>query len=185
MSIPCKLSAGLGFCGLLVAASIAAAQVSVNAPPPGTAGPTNVQAGGVNVQTAPGGGTSVTIPPGAAGAVGQRIRDNAAARQENRLERRAETNNDWRMVRHNNQWWYWNPNNSWSVYRNNAWGPYGANDGMQSNNYYSGRRPLGFRRWTSAYRGVNQSGMPPMNNSMPSTNAPSNTAPANPAPATP
>lgn len=189
MSVTAKFSAGLGIGGLLMAASIAAAQVSVNAPPPGTAGPTNVQAGGVNVQTAPGGGTSITVPPGAAGAVGERIRENAAARQENRA--------DWRMVRHNNEWWYWHPNNNWSVYRNNAWGPYTAGSNMQGN-YYARRGPLGLRRYSTGYRGVAPSGGPPLtaptppsstmapdNNSAPATNqAPANNpVPGNPAPA--
>jgi hypothetical protein len=168
-----KLS-GLCFCGLVAAASIAAAQVSVSAPPPGTAGPTNVQAGPVNVQTTPGGGTSVTLPPGAAAP----IRDNAAVREENRVERRADRRADaadWRMVRHNNQWWYWHPNNNWSVYQNNAWGPYNAAAAPQpgaQTNYYA--RGLGSRRWSSGYRGVAPATAPP---AVPNQPMPTNTSP--------
>jgi hypothetical protein len=164
------MTAGISFLGLLATAALASAQVNVTSPPAGTAGPTNVQAGPVQVQTTPGGGTSVNLGQGPGSAAANQMRDDAAARQENRMERRDQRQmdrnsgaRDWRMVRQNNQWWYWHPNNTWSVYRNNHWTPYTANNSTFAPNtaasqpatqYYTRRGPLGMRRQVTGYRGV-------------------------------
>ena len=136
--------------GLLPAGMLAAAQVRVETPP-GTGGAVNVQAGPANVQTGPG-GANVAVPPGTAAA----IQDNAAARQENRIERREDrrtavaNNNDWRMQRYNNRWWYWHPNSTWSYHNGTAWVPYNA-----PNRSYTAAQPgpVRTRRYSSGYRG--------------------------------
>ncbi len=161
------------FVGLLPA-GIAAAQVAVETPP-GTGGAVNVQAGPAVVQTGPG-GANVTVPPGTAAA----IEDNAAARQENRIERRENrqtnriaTNNDWRMRRFNNRWWYWNPNNSWSYHNGTTWVPYTATRS------YTAAQPAPARRYSSGYRGPMTTAPAPTTaapaNALPNTN----TLPAN------
>ena len=63
----------------------------------------------------------MNVPPG----TGQAIRNNAAARQENRIEGRQAVR-DWRMVNHQNRWWYYHPNNTWSYYHQNRWVPWTA-----------------------------------------------------------
>ncbi len=131
---------------VLATANSARAQVNVNAAP----------GGGVEVQ-AP--GTNVVVPPG----TGAAIRDNAANRQENRIDRRADrqanrTNlNDWRMVNHQNRWWYYHPNNSWSYWQNNRW-----NSWQEPVRTFS-TQPMP-NRYQSGYRG-------PMNNNLPAATA--------------
>ncbi len=33
---------------------------------------------------------------------------------------------DWRLVHHNNRWWFWTPNESWMYFQNNQWNDYRA-----------------------------------------------------------
>jgi hypothetical protein len=33
---------------------------------------------------------------------------------------------DWRLVRHNDRWWFWTPNESWMYFRDNRWNDYRA-----------------------------------------------------------
>lgn len=126
-----KMWLGLLLCGLLGGAARTgwAQIVSVNAPPPGTVGETDVHAGPVNVFTNPGGttvnlfprlGGGLTISTGNGGAV-------LPAPLPAPVPPR-----DWRMIYHNNQWWYWNPNNTWSVYRDGVWTRYHAVAGDQA-----------------------------------------------------
>jgi hypothetical protein len=124
----------------ILPASIAAAQVNVS-PAPG---------GGIQVQ-AP--GANVVTPPGA----GAAIRDNALNRQENRIEHRedrqlnrAAANENWRMVNHQNRWWYYHPNNSWSYYQGNRWVPF-----RSPNTQYSATQPAPDQpgRYQSGFRG--------------------------------
>jgi hypothetical protein len=122
----------------LVGAADARAQVNVNAPP----------AGGVEVQ-AP--GTTIVVPPG----TGAAIRDSAPIRQENRIERRADRQaaranaTDWRMVNHENRWWYYHPNNSWSYYQNNRWNAWQT---PAARTFSTQPMP---NRYQSGYRGMN------------------------------
>jgi hypothetical protein len=149
------------FLGLLPAGILCAAQVTVTTPPAGGNG-VNVQAGPTNVQAGPG-GANVAVPPG----TGAAIRDNAAARQENRIERRGErqadraANNNWRMQNYNNRWWYYHPNNTWSYYQGGRWMPYRAVDRPYTANQVA---PGAARRYSSGYRG-------PMNDTAPAPNA--------------
>jgi len=53
-------------------------------------------------------------------------------------------NDKWRMVRYNNEWWYYTPQNSWMYYRDNNWSAYDAGT----------FRPL--QRYRTAFRGLNQ-----------------------------
>jgi len=53
-------------------------------------------------------------------------------------------NDQWRMVRYNNEWWYYTPQNSWMYYRDNNWSAYDAGT----------FRPL--QRYRTAFRGLNQ-----------------------------
>jgi hypothetical protein len=53
-------------------------------------------------------------------------------------------NDNWRMVRYNNEWWYYTPQNSWMYYRDNNWSAYDAGT----------FRPL--QRYRTAFRGLNQ-----------------------------
>jgi len=53
-------------------------------------------------------------------------------------------NDRWRMVRYNNEWWYYTPQNSWMYYRDNNWSAYDAGT----------FRPL--QRYRTAFRGLNQ-----------------------------
>jgi len=52
--------------------------------------------------------------------------------------------NAWRMVRYNNEWWYYTPQNSWMYYRDNNWSAYDPGT----------FRPL--QRYRTAFRGLNQ-----------------------------
>ncbi len=122
------LTIGVGLAGSWAAAQGPAPVVPAPVYTPAVPPASNVQAGPVDVQSTPW-GTNVTVAPGAAAAVGQRIADNASVRQENRQERiatRQAERENWRMRNVNGNWWYWGPNNQWSVYRNNAWTPYTA-----------------------------------------------------------
>jgi hypothetical protein len=136
-----KRAAGAILIGLLPVGVLSAAQVNVTTP----AGP----AGGVNVQAGPA-GTNVVVPPG----TGAAVRENAAVRQENRVDRRADrqvTRDDWRMVNHQNRWWYYHPNNTWSYYGTNRWTPWRA----PANSQYTATQsmPAQPRRFSSGYRG--------------------------------
>ncbi|HEY1785608.1 MAG TPA: hypothetical protein VGG30_08675 [Pirellulales bacterium] len=114
----------------------------------------------------------MAVPPG----TGAAIRDNSAARQENRIERRGDrqadrqanraVNPDWRMRNYNNRWWYYHPNNTWSYYQGGRWTPYRATNAPMTANQTA---PDGARRYSSGYRG-------PMNGNAP---APANTLPGN------
>jgi hypothetical protein len=53
-------------------------------------------------------------------------------------------NDNWRMVRYNNEWWYYTPQNSWMYHRDNNWQAYDAGT----------FRPL--QRYRTAFRGLNQ-----------------------------
>jgi len=53
-------------------------------------------------------------------------------------------NDNWRMVRYNNEWWYYTPQNTWMYHRDNNWQAYDANN----------FRPL--ERYRTAFRGLNQ-----------------------------
>ena len=152
----------------LLPAGIAAAQVNVTTPPAGNSGPVNVQAGPADVQAGPG-GANVVVPPG----TGAAIRDNAAARQENRIDRRADrqadraANNNWRMRNYNNRWWYYHPNNTWSYYQGGRWTPYrAANQPMTANQ----SAPDGARRYSSGYRGPMNQSTPANANTLPNNN---------------
>ncbi len=206
-------TACVSFLGLLATAAIVSAQINVTSPPPGTVGPTNVRVGPVDVQTTPGGGTSVNLGAGVPGPTANQIRNDEAVRQDNRIERREERledrnaaiNNNWRMRNYSNQWWYWNPNNSWSVYRNNQWVPHTANGAAivvpnaavvpntatsqpATQYYYSRRGAIGVRRQVTGYRGPISTSPPatmPTNTPAPTSSMSINpTAPA-PVPANP
>jgi hypothetical protein len=127
----------------LLPVGIAAAQVNVTAPGP---------AGGVNVQAGPG-GANVAVPPG----TGAAIRDNAAIRQDNRIDRRATrqaeraANENWRMVNHQNRWWYYHPNNSWSYYQGGRWNAWQEPGRQLSTAQPGANQP---NRYQSGYRGL-------------------------------
>jgi hypothetical protein len=126
--------------------------------------------GPVDVQTTPNGRTSINFGAGVRGAASDQLRNDAAIRQENRIERQEERqgdrnaaiNNNWRMRNYNNQWWYWHPNNNWLFHQNNQWVPYSAGNTSTvvpnaatnqpaTQYYYSLRR--GARRQVTGYRG--------------------------------
>ncbi|HTU27013.1 MAG TPA: hypothetical protein VMF30_16520 [Pirellulales bacterium] len=164
----------------LLPVGMASAQVTVTTPPAGGAGGVNVQAGPANVQTGPG-GTAVTLPPG----TGEAVRENAAARQENRAVLRGDrlanrqTVRDWRMQNYRNRWWYYHPNNTWSYYEGSRWIPYRTmtNQPAMANQ----TAPDANRRYSAGYRGTQLA--PADANTLP--NATANPAQANPAQANP
>jgi len=174
--------------GASLAAGPAMGQVTVNTPGGDpAAAPTNIQAGPVEVQSGPA-GTHVTVAPGTGAAIGERIGENAAARQTLRQERIADreaARQDWRMQRFSGAWWYWGPSNQWSVYRNNAWTPFVAGSGLTAppvptpnvapappaTSYQVFRRgPMGLRRYSVGYG--------PATTVAPQATAPSAQAPA-------
>lgn len=72
---------------------------------------------------APGVGDRIQQREATREAVRTETNPNAAARQNARANATA-TNDNWRMTRHNNQWWYYTPQNTWQYYRNNTWNAY-------------------------------------------------------------
>jgi len=72
-----------------------------------------------NPLTAQGSGGNVEAGRGSYGAGGGSSSDQTQAQNVQRVNP-----NDPRLVRFNNEWWYWMPGNYWSYYRNNNWNRY-------------------------------------------------------------
>lgn len=92
---------------------------------------------------------------------------NAAARN----AARAADADAWRMVRHNNQWWYYTPQKSWMYYNNNAWSNYDRNTYVPPRSYY---RNYGYGRQSMGYRGAYGAATTPYSNGTRAGNAGSN-----------
>ena len=157
---------------LLATWEINATQVTVGTSPLAVGGSTNLEARLVGSRTTPTGDMNVNLPVTGLGATTERNSEKASVRQEKRVEgeakrqgdRSAAVDNNWRMRKYNNQWWYWNTNNTWSVYRNNHWVPYTAgktpalgageviSQPAQQYNYSRQGRP-GVGRRVTGYRG--------------------------------
>jgi hypothetical protein len=81
------------------------------------------------------------------------------------------TNPDaWRMVRHNNQWWYYTPQNQWMYHNNNAWTNYDSQTYVGPTYSYDTRRGFMGRRYVSGYRGTYGPPATPYSNGTPAGN---------------